>query len=214
MTKQATKHITKTIANMINKLIEDLDKKYPIFLTKQPTNAVRNSEIFRTFMDMPDHSSYDYRSLSLIAAADRIQHSEKTIKPELNFGKIVISDRYFFSCLANLRARGYKNDTWIYEIGRSILKPDLAFFLDVPVDIAISRVRKRKDEKDRYIDVDLQYKLAEEYKLICKTNGGIIVPSFADEEHSFAIIKDAVDRLLASGRKYQRSKNGRTINHT
>ena len=137
---------------MINKLVHDLEKDNSIFLTKQPTDFVRNSDIFRTYMDSPDHSTYDYRSLSLLAASDRLQHVNKIIEPELNRGKIVISDRYFYSCLANLRARGFHNDNWIYEIAESVIKPDIAFFFDVPVDIAVSRVRSRADEKDRYIE--------------------------------------------------------------
>ena len=99
---------------------------------------------------------------------------------------MVICDRYFYSCLANLRARGYSKDKWIYEISKAILKPDLAFFLDVPVDIAIARVRQRPEEKDRYIDVDLQHKLFEEYRRICKKNEGILLASDKSEEDTFS----------------------------
>ena len=137
---------------MIQRLTDDLQKEYDIFLTKQPTNAVRNSAIFRTYMDSPNHDAYDYRSLSLLAASDRIQHGNKVIEPEMANGRIVISDRYFYSCLANLRARGYKYDEWIYEIAESVVCPDLAFFFDVPVEIAVARVRSRQEEKDRYIE--------------------------------------------------------------
>ena len=136
---------------MMKKVIADLEKEYDILVTKQPTDAVRNSEIFRTYMDSPNHDKFDYRSLSLLAASDRIQHSNKVIEPVLKEGKIVISDRYFYSCLANLRARGYIKDKWIYEISKLIIKPDIAFFFDVPVKTAVARVRKRPDEKDRYI---------------------------------------------------------------
>ena len=115
---------------MIQKLISDLESEHDIFVTKQPTNAVRNSAIFRTYMDSPDHDAFDYRSLSLLAASDRLQHVNKVIEPEMKKGKIVLSDRYFYSCLANLRARGFKQDEWIYEISESVFKPDAAFFLD------------------------------------------------------------------------------------
>lgn len=102
---------------MLTMLKDDLEKEHGVFLTKQPTGAVRESEIFRTYMDCPDHSAFDYRSLSLLAASDRVQHGSRVIERELESGNVVISDRYFYSCLANLRARGYKKDRWIYEIG-------------------------------------------------------------------------------------------------
>ena len=167
-------------------------------VTKQPTESMRNTEIFRTFMDCPDNSAYEYRSLSLMAAADRIQHVNKTILPALKEGKTVICDRYFYSCLANLRARGYVHDEWIYEISESILKPDAAFFLDVPAETAVGRVRMRPSEKDRYIDMSLQHLLRNEYIKICNANQGILVRSDADIENTSATIKNCIHRFLGN----------------
>lgn len=184
---------------MMNRLIADLEKDHGIFVTKQPTNAVRNSEIFRTYMDCPDHTAFDYRSLSLLAASDRLQHVNKVVKPEMQRGKIVLSDRYFYSCLANLRARGFDSDKWIYEIAESVIKPDLAFFFDVPVEEAVARVRRRPEEKDRYIDMDLQYKLRKEYVDICSANGGILISTMQPEEECYALVKNAVKEVLGCG---------------
>ena len=181
---------------MLRRLMADLEPDYPVYLTKQPTNFVRSSAIFRTYMDEANHDAYDYRSLSLLAASDRVQHVNKVVKPQLEAGKIVLSDRYFYSCLANLRARGYTHDQWIYEIAGAMIKPDIAFFLDVPVPIAVRRVRDRAEEKDRYIDLGLQYKLRKEYLAICKANGGILISSAQPEEQSYEIVKKQVRRLL------------------
>ena len=181
---------------MIRKLMVDLEKEHPIFLTKQPTDFVRQSAIFRTYMDSPNHNDFDYRSLSLLAASDRIQHSNKVIEPEMEKGNIVLSDRYFYSCLANLRARGFKADQWIYEIAESIVKPDIAFFFDVPVEKAVSRVRSREAEKNRYIDMDLQYRLYEEYRKICEMNNGILVSTELSVDESYMTVREAVERVL------------------
>lgn len=184
---------------MMKRLIADLKKEHHIFVTKQPTNAVRNSEIFRNYMDYPDHDAFDYRSLSLLAASDRLQHVNKIIEPEMKTGKIVLSDRYFYSCLSNLRARGFEQDQWIYEVAESVIKPDLAFFFDVPVEVAVSRVRCRPQEKDRYIDMDLQYKLRKEYVDICTTNGGILISTMQSEDDCYAIVKKEVKEMLRYG---------------
>lgn len=181
---------------MIQHLVSDLETQHiEVFLTKQPTDFVRKSDIFRTYMDSPDHNAFDYRSLSLLAASDRVQHSNRIIEPEMKDGNIVISDRYFYSCLANLRARGFEKDKWIYEIAESIVKPDIAFFLDVPVETAIKRVRNRIAEKDRYIDMELQYRLREEYIKICRANGGVIISTEDPEEQCYSIIKQTVERI-------------------
>lgn len=183
--------------SMIKKLREYFKERdiCPI-LTKQPTNEVRNSTIFKTYMDSPNHGEYAYRSLSLLAASDRIQHTEKKIEPILQKGGHVISDRYFYSCLANLRARGFTDDQWIYEIAQFILKPSVSFFLDVPVEVAVQRVRQREEEKNRYIDMELQYRLREEYLQIAEASGGIVVMTDRSEEESFRSISMAVERKM------------------
>lgn len=69
---------------MIRRLMAELEKEHQVFLTKQPTDFVRSSAIFRTYMDCPNHDAYDYRSLSLLAASDRVQHgSPRSSNPRL-----------------------------------------------------------------------------------------------------------------------------------
>lgn len=184
-------------SSMIELLSSELrEKGYSVLLTKQPTDAMRKTEIFRTYMDDPDHSAYEYRTLSLMAAADRLQHTKKVILPALRDGKIVICDRYFYSCLANLRARGYENDKWIYEIVKVIPMPDLAFFLKVPVFTAVTRVRSREEERERYIDIPLQHRLAKEYKKICLENSGISLDSVDGVEATYENVKKYVYKFL------------------
>lgn len=181
---------------MLTRLEKELGEKFQTFKTKQPTNAVRESDIFRTYMDNPNHDAYDYRSLSLLAASDRLQHVNKVVEPQMAQGKIVISDRYFYSCLANLRARGFENDEWIYEIAESVVKPDVAFFFDVPVETAVKRVRSRIGEKDRYIDMELQYKLRDEYIKICKANNGVLISTEMPIEECCSIVRSEVERVM------------------
>lgn len=168
----------------------------PVMLTKQPTNAVRQSKIFRNYMDQEDHEGFEYRSLSLLAASDRVQHSNQIILPALKEGKIVLSDRYFYSCLANLQARGFEEDLWIYEIAKSIPKPDLAFFLDVDVETAIKRVRERPEERDSYIDVQLQYRLRKNYLRIAQESGGTIIQTSGDEDIAFEALMRQISKVL------------------
>ena len=172
------------------------ERKITTELTKQPTDAVRKSTIFRTYMDCENHDGYEYLSLSLLAASDRVQHTNQVIAPLLAEGKTVISDRYYHCCLANLYARGYKNACWIYEVSEHIIKPNLAFFLDIDVETAVKRVRSRNAEKNRYIDLDLQYALREKYLEIAKMNGGVIIPTNQSANESFKLIRQTIDEIF------------------
>ena len=186
----------------INLLREALiDMSLPVICTKQPTNVVRESEMFRTFMDAENHDEYDYRALSLLCASDRVQHSNKVIRPWLESGNIVISDRYFYCCLSNLRARGYTGDAWIYDVARSIPAPDFSFFLDVPVEVSVARVRSRPDERDRYIDMDLQYRLRDECLSIAKATNGIILNGEESLEYNHNKIMKLVRRQINDSRQ-------------
>ena len=185
-------------STMIKMLKEDLTKEgYDVLVTKQPTDAVRRADIFRNFMDSPDHSLYQYRALSLMAAADRVQHVNKIILPALEAGRIVLCDRYFFSCIANLRARGFCDDEWIYEVAKKeIVDPDLALFLEVPVALSLDRVQSRPEEKDRYVDVELQFRLRDEYRNIAMLNHGILISTDDVPERSFQTIHHLVKGVL------------------
>ncbi len=174
-----------TQIKMLTEYLENNGYKDKIYLTKQPTNFVRESEIFRTYMDCPDTNGFNYRALSLLCASDRVQHSNCVINEKLKEGYIVISDRYFYSCVANLIARGFGEDKWIYEVAKFIPKPDVAFFLNAPVEEAILRVRKRPEEKDRFIDVPLQHKLHDLYLNIARENNGVIISTLLPEKTCF-----------------------------
>ena len=50
-------------------------------------------------------------------------------------------------------------------------------------------------KKERYIDMDLQYKLRNEYIEICKANGGILISTEQSEDECYALVKQAVERV-------------------
>lgn len=107
---------------------------------------------------------------ALLFAADRIDHLEREIKPMLEKGKIVVSDRYVYSSLAYQGAAGLDVE-WIREVNRMALKPDLAIYLDVPIEIIIKRcVRRRKsvmESPEIQVKVhEIYMKLVEEGELV------------------------------------------------
>jgi len=80
---------------------------------------------------------------ALLFAVDRVGHVEKEIKPALEKGKIVISDRYVYSSLAYQGAAGL-DLKWIEEINRVALPPDLVIYIDVPSDVVVKRIKRKK----------------------------------------------------------------------
>jgi dTMP kinase len=96
---------------------------------------------------------------ALLFAVDRVDHIERKIKPALEEGKIVVSDRYVYSSLAYQGAAGLDLE-WIEEINRLALPPDLAIFIDVPPEVVVKRIRRKKSVMER---LDTQRKVREVY---------------------------------------------------
>lgn len=85
---------------------------------------------------------------ALLFAVDRIDHVERGIKPALQKGKIVVCDRYMFSSIAYQGAEGL-NIGWIEEINGSVLPPDIAIYLDVPPEVVVKRMKRKRSVMER-----------------------------------------------------------------
>lgn len=85
---------------------------------------------------------------ALLFAVDRIEHFEKDVKPALEDGKVVVSDRCVYSSLAYQGAAGL-NLKWIEEINKFALPPDLALYINVPPEVVVKRIRRKKSVMER-----------------------------------------------------------------
>lgn len=108
---------------------------------------------------------------ALLFAVDRVDHMEKEIKPALEKGKIVVSDRYVYSSLAYQGAAGL-DLKWIEEINRSALPPNLAVYIDVPPEVVVKRIRREKSVMER---LETQRRVREVYLRLVKAGKLVVV---------------------------------------
>jgi dTMP kinase len=113
---------------------------------------------------------------ALLFAVDRVEHLEKDVKPALKEGKIVISDRCVYSSLAYQGAAGLDLE-WIEEINRMALPPDLAIYIDVPPEVVVERIKRKKSVMER---LETQRKVREVYMKYVKN--GKFVPVDGDRK--------------------------------
>lgn len=95
----------------------------------------------------------------LLFAADRAQHVNFLVKPALEEGKIVISDRFADATAAYQGAgRGFSTRTinQIIKLATDGLKPDLTLFFDLPVEKALSRTSSRSEAGERKNRLDFE----------------------------------------------------------
>ena len=111
---------------------------------------------------------------AVLFAVDRVEHFEKDVKPALAEGKVVVSDRCVYSSLAYQGAAGLDLE-WIEEINSSALPPDLALYIDVPPEVVVKRIRRKKSVMER---LETQRKVEKVY--IKFVDAGKLVPINGD----------------------------------
>lgn len=177
------------------------EKGYEVVLTKEPTDTPFGKLIRRLVLTggregIIDGAKISHEAEALLFAADRAEHVDKLIKPALESGKVVISDRYFYSSLAYQWARGLDLE-WLIDLNRFAIRPDVVILLDLPVKESMKRIKTRsiKTEFDKIFE--LQKKVRENYLKLAERFPEIkIVNALEDVEGVHRQIVALVEALL------------------
>jgi dTMP kinase len=107
--------------------------------------------LIRAILADPAHAELTAKAEALLIAADRAQHLDELVRPALEAGRHVVSDRSVHSSLAY---QGFGRGLPLEEV-RAVNEwaiggcwPDLVVLLDVPPDQLARRMRRR--ELDRF----------------------------------------------------------------
>ena len=122
-----------------------------VLKTREPGGTLIAEDIRRLLKDHRDEPLPDVAELLLLFAARSI-NVENVIRPALDGGTWVISDRFTDSTRAYQGGgRGFPRDSieWLAEFVHGDLQPDLTILLDAPVELAMQRTDRRGD-RDRF----------------------------------------------------------------
>lgn len=114
-------------------------------LTREP-GGTEGAEAIRELLLHPPGEGWGPRAEALLFAAARSDHVEKLIRPAVQSGEWVISDRYLDSSRAYQGGAGGIGDDNVlalHGIGSDGLKPDLTILIDVPPQQVASRLALR-----------------------------------------------------------------------
>jgi dTMP kinase len=169
--------------------------KLEAFFSKEPGGTDLGKEIRKILLN-PKYS-FDPTSELLLLLADRAEHVQKIIRPNLQKNKLIFCDRYLDSTLA-YQGSGRNLDKKIIKKMFKALDfpiPDLTILLDVPVQIGLSRARKR-NKLDRFEKEDLNFheNVRRSYLDLAKNDSARIVlfdSSISEEE----LFKKAVNLI-------------------
>jgi len=120
-----------------------IEKGIPAIHTEEPQ---ANRPIGKLIRELLSHKESTPEVDALLFAADRADHVARVIFPHISKGCVVVCDRYLESSVAYQTAQGLSLE-WILEINKFALPADLVVILDLPVELALSRLTGRSLEK-------------------------------------------------------------------
>lgn len=121
------------------------------FIVTREPGGTELAERIRTCVTEPSEESICIKAELLLMFAARAQHIDQVIKPALNQGVCVVSDRYVDASYAYQGAGRHIPDVWLDQLTAMVVSqcmPDATFVLDVPVSVGMSRIQHR-DALDR-----------------------------------------------------------------
>ena len=180
----------------IKSITDLLDRKRISYVvTREPGGSSIGSELRSILLDPKTEISSEVELLLMLA--DRKDHVEKVILPNLETGNWVISDRFMDSSIA-YQGGGRKLDKKMidsFSRNLNLPNPDLTLLFDVPVEISLSRVKAR-GELDRFEQekLDFHNRIREAYLELAEQNVNRI--QIIDSSREIELMLKSVEQII------------------
>ncbi len=174
---------------------------HDVVLTREPGGSPA-AEAIRALLLEGTVAPFGPTAEALLFAVARADHVAKTIRPALEAGRWVVSDRFFDSTRAYQGADGVPGGE-IDRLERIAVgedRPDLTLILDLPAELGLRRAQARGVAVDRYeadvLAVHEARRMAFLAIAAAEPKRCVVVAASGDEEAVAAAIGAAVDARL------------------
>jgi dTMP kinase len=148
-------------------------------------------------------------TFSLLHATDFDDRYERNILPLLHAGYWVLADRYVYTAYARDAVRGC-HPAWIRRLYSFARRPDIVFYFQVPVDVAVNRILSGRPKLKYYeagMDLNLsndvfesyrifQSRVTKEYESMVRPEGFVVVDGSLRIEEQQRLVRDKVSELM------------------
>ena len=176
-----------------------IPSKNKLIITREPGGTNLGRSIRSLLLDTAEEKSPDSITELLLYAADRSQHVNEIIRPSLDKGDWVISDRFCGSTLAyqgygrNLDLKLIKDLEGIATQG---VYPDITFLLDITVEESIKRRMDKKDDRIEKEGRDFLSNVSLGFKALSEDNKWRKISAIKTKEEIISEIKSEIKKLI------------------
>lgn len=204
---------------LLHKWLES--KGYKVFFTEW-----NSSELVRdTTKRGKKNKSLTPTTFSLLHATDFASRLYHQILPPLKAGMLVLADRYMYTAFARDVVRGV-SPVWVRKLYDFAIRPDMAFYFKVPIDIAISRLLGGTRAQLKYYEAGMDMNLSQdviesfrifqsriltEYDKIVDEFGLITMDATTDIETQQNEMRQLVEKALADYKPRRGTHGRRTL---
>jgi dTMP kinase len=191
-------------SSLVASLCDSLADLCPVF-TREPGETWVGGSVRRAIAE-----EIDPVAEALLFIADHAVHLATIVRPALDEGKLVISDRYTDSRYAyqQVTLEGIFDDplAWLRQVHQGwTVKPDLTFLLVVPIEEALERQSGRA-LREHFEYASLLTRVQENYLALAREEPSrfIIVDAKKEEEEIHRFVADAIRSAAARSRSHRR----------
>ena len=191
-----------TQINELSKWLVSTDlipKNKQLVITREPGGTELGKSIRSLLLDTSKEKSPDSITELLLYAADRSQHVNEIIRPTLNKGDWVISDRFCGSTLA-YQGYGRKLDIELIKqletIATQGISPDITFLLDIPVEESIKRRCNRKDDRIEKEGIEFLSNVSIGFQTLSEENKWKKISAINSKEEIISEIQSDIKKLI------------------
>ncbi|MYU24169.1 dTMP kinase [Streptomyces sp. SID8352] len=175
------------------------DKGHEVVLTREPGATPVGIRLRSILLDVSS-AGLSHRAEALLYAADRAEHVDTVVRPALERGAVVISDRYIDSSVAYQGAGRDLSPVEIARISRwatNGLVPHLTVLLDVSPETARERFTEAPDRLESE-PAEFHARVRSGFLTLAAVDPGryLVVDAGQEPEAVGAAVRDRLDRML------------------
>ncbi|MDA0840001.1 MAG: dTMP kinase [Planctomycetota bacterium] len=171
-----------------------------VLVTREPGGTAIGEKVRDILLD-PKNTGMSLRAELFLYMASRAQLVDEVIKPALNEGKIVLSDRFLTASVVYQGIAGGLGADEVMKIGEFCIqdaKPDIIFILDIRVDASVARRKEREADRIEQRDLKFHENMRQGFLTVARADpqNYRIIDADQPEERVFEQIIEAIESVF------------------